>query len=175
VKSLLHDPSVTRVTYGINGKYIDVNGAAVQATLVLVGKGPMAFSLIDGQYPRRDGELALGTQTLAVAKAHIGSRVSVAVIGPTGQSRTTEFTVTGTIVPAFTQRRRPGRRGDRAASRRRGLHLPAGARVGEVHRVAPPQDRDAPVLGLGQWRLRPRRPPLAELRWRGSTGDSART
>jgi len=97
VKELLHDPSVTRVTYGVSGKFIDVNGASVQATLVLVGKGPMIFSLIDGRYPSRDGEVALGTQTLAAAKAQIGSRVPVAVIGPSGKSRTSMFTVTGTI------------------------------------------------------------------------------
>jgi putative ABC transport system permease protein len=88
---------VTRVTYGVNGKFIDVNGAPVQAALVLAGKGPLVFSLIDGRYPSRDGELALGTQTLAAAKAQVGSRVPVAVIGPSGKSRTSEFTVTGTI------------------------------------------------------------------------------
>lgn len=97
VQSLDHNPSVTKVTYGINGKYIDVNGAPVQALLAVVGKGPMAFSLIDGRYPKGDGELALGTQTLAAAMAHVGSRVAVAVIGPTGTSHTSEFTVTGTI------------------------------------------------------------------------------
>jgi hypothetical protein len=97
LNQLLHDPSVTRVTYGVNGKFIDVNGASVQAVLVLAGKGPMVFSLIDGRYPSRDGEVALGTQTLAAAKAQVGSRVPVAIIGPSGKSRTSEFTVTGTI------------------------------------------------------------------------------
>jgi hypothetical protein len=132
VKSLLHDPSVTRVTYGINGKFIDVNGASVQATLVLVGKGPMVFSLIDGRYPRRDGELALGTQTLAAAKAHIGSRVSVAVIGPTGRSRTSEFTVTGTI--AFPPNLSQGGLGD-------GAIVPLHAAAASICPAAPAPER----------------------------------
>ncbi|HEV3212455.1 MAG TPA: ABC transporter permease [Acidimicrobiales bacterium] len=98
VHGLLDNPAVTKVTYGINGKYIDVNGAPVQATLVDVAKGPMVFSLVDGRYPRADGEVALGTQSLAAAHAHVGSTVPVAVIGPSGKSRTSEFTVVGTVV-----------------------------------------------------------------------------
>lgn len=97
VTSLRHDPAVTRVTYGISGKFVDVNGAPVQGTFAASGKGPMAFSLIDGRYPRGDGEIALGTQTLAAAGAHVGSRVSLSEIGPTGVSHSRELTVVGTI------------------------------------------------------------------------------
>jgi ABC-type antimicrobial peptide transport system permease subunit len=103
---LSDSPSVTKITYGINGKYVNVNGAPVSATIVRVGKGPMVFSLIDGRYPHGDAEVALGTQTLSAAKAHIGSKVSLAIIGPTGSSKSTEVTVVGTL--AFPPSLSPG-------------------------------------------------------------------
>ena len=67
VKEFALNPSVTKITYGINGKYVDVNGSPVEATAVKAGKGPLVFSLIDGRYPHGDGEIALGTQTLSAA------------------------------------------------------------------------------------------------------------
>jgi ABC-type antimicrobial peptide transport system permease subunit len=103
---LVSNPSVAKVTYGINGKFVDVNGVPVQATIVDTGKGPMVFSLINGRDPSGDGEIALGTQTLAAAHAHVGSRVAVAVIGPTGKTYKSEFTVVGTV--AFPPSLSPG-------------------------------------------------------------------
>src|SRR6202035_3390960 len=97
VRGLVANPDVAKVTYGVNGKFVDVNGTTVQAVVVSVGKGPMMFSLIDGRYPRGDFEVALGTQTLAAAHAHVGSRVPVSVIGPSGTARTSDFTVVGTM------------------------------------------------------------------------------
>ena len=106
VKEFALSPSVTKITYGINGKYVDVNGSPVEATAVKAGKGPLVFSLIDGRYPHGDGEIALGTQTLSAAHAHVGSRVSLSVIGPSGSSRPSEFTVVGTM--AFPPNLSPG-------------------------------------------------------------------
>ncbi len=106
VDQLVADPTVTRVSYGINGKFVDVNGVPVQATIVTAAKGPMIFSLIDGRDPRADREIALGTQTLAAAHAHVGSKVAVSIIGPTGKSSTSPFTVVGTM--AFPPALSPG-------------------------------------------------------------------
>ena len=106
VTKFASDPAVTRITYGVSGKYVNVNGSPVQATLVEAGKGALVFSLIDGRYPRGDGEIALGTQTLSAAHAHVGSRVSLSVIGPSGNSRTSEFTVVGSM--AFPPNLSPG-------------------------------------------------------------------
>jgi putative ABC transport system permease protein len=97
VASLATDPSVSRITYGINGKFVKVNGVPVAATIVRVGKGHMVFSLVNGRYPHGSDEVALGTQTLSEARAHVGSKVSLAIIGPSGSSSSTEVTVVGTM------------------------------------------------------------------------------
>jgi ABC-type lipoprotein release transport system permease subunit len=106
VDELINDPSVAKVTYGINGKFVDVNGVPVQVTIVDAGKGPMVFSLINGRDPSGDGEIALGTQTLAAAHAQVGSKVTVTAIGPTGKTYTRRFTVVGTM--AFPPALSPG-------------------------------------------------------------------
>jgi hypothetical protein len=106
VASLSHNPSVTKINYGINGKYVSVNGVPVSSTIARVGKGSMVFSLIDGRYPRGDAEVALGTQTLSAAKAHVGSRVKLSIIGPSGSSTNAEVTVVGTL--AFPPNLSPG-------------------------------------------------------------------
>lgn len=97
VADLSDNPSVARITYGINGKYVKVNGAPVAATIVRDAKGPLVFSLVAGQYPHGGSEIALGTQTLAAARAHVGSKVMLTIIGPSGSPSSTEVTVVGTL------------------------------------------------------------------------------
>ncbi len=97
VKTSDRDPEVTKVTSELNGKYVKVNGITVQAIIVEVPKGPMAFSLVDGRYPTGDGEIALGATTLAQASAHIGSKVPITFFNSTRASRTAPLSVVGTI------------------------------------------------------------------------------
>lgn len=106
VASLADNPSVSRVSYGINGKFVSVNGVPVSATIVRIGKGPMVLSLIDGRYPYGRHEVALGTQTLAAAKAHVGSVIKLSIIGPSGAASSSEVKVVGTM--AFPPNLSPG-------------------------------------------------------------------
>ena len=97
------EPGVTRITEGVAGKFINVNGFTVQAILVHVVKAPMVFSLVQGHYPHGDDEIALGSSSLAAAKAHLGSRVPVSIVNSTGKQSVRQLTVVGivTIPPSF--------------------------------------------------------------------------
>jgi hypothetical protein len=97
VKRSAHNPEITKITSEISGKYVEVDGIAVQGLLVEVGKGPMAFSLVAGRYPTAEGEIALGATTLAQAGAHIGSKVPVSIFNSTRGSETSPLKVVGTI------------------------------------------------------------------------------
>jgi len=93
---LQHDPGAERVTYASLGKYVRVNGVSVSVTLAVPAKGPMVFSLVDGRDPQ-GREVALGTQTMRAAGAHLGATVRVNVIGPSGKATTSSFRVVGTM------------------------------------------------------------------------------
>lgn len=90
-------PAVTKVTYGVSGKYLKVAGVAVQSLLVDVAKGPMVFSLVAGYYPKGDGQIALGSSTLSQTRAHLGSRVPVTIITKSGVARTRTLEVVGVV------------------------------------------------------------------------------
>jgi ABC-type lipoprotein release transport system permease subunit len=96
-------PGVTRITDGVTGKYVDVNGTTVQAILVQVVKGPMVFSLVQGHEPRGDGQIVLGSGSLRAAHAHVGSRIPVSIVDASGKQSTRQLTVVGivTIPPSF--------------------------------------------------------------------------
>ena len=97
------DPSVTKITWGFAGKYLKVNGVAVEGLFVSVAKGPMAFSFVDGHGPQGDDQIALGATTMAAAKLHVGSTTRVALVTKNGQQVGRLFHVVGTVTlpPTF--------------------------------------------------------------------------
>jgi hypothetical protein len=88
---------VTRVTYGGQGKYVNINGVPVQSVYVDVAKGPMVFSLVDGHHVRTASEIDIGTTTLAAARSHVGSQVQLSVTNLKGKAHTQAFTVAGSV------------------------------------------------------------------------------
>jgi len=90
-------PGVNRVSYGLNGLFVDIRNTAVQALLVRVPRGPGLLSTVTGRLPSGPGEVALGTTTLRQFGAKVGSSISVGVDGPDGQ-RAALMRVVGTAV-----------------------------------------------------------------------------
>jgi ABC-type lipoprotein release transport system permease subunit len=97
LSSLKDNANVTRVTYGGQGKLVNINGVPVPSVYVRVAKGPMIFSLVDGRHPRGGREIDVGTTSLAVAHAHVGSKARVSVINLSGKTRSQQFTVVGEV------------------------------------------------------------------------------
>jgi len=99
------DPNkyVTKVTWGFSGKYVRVGTVTVEGVFVNVAKGPMAFSLVNGRYPKGDSEMALGAATMAQAHLHVGSRVPVSLVNKSGKvvARTLQVVGTVTLPPTF--------------------------------------------------------------------------
>lgn len=97
------DPSVTKITWGFTGKYIDIGAAPVEATFVNVAKGPMVFSFDNGHAPRGNSEIVLGSTTMAQAKVHVGSLAHVVLINKSGKNLHHDFRVVGTVTlpPTF--------------------------------------------------------------------------
>jgi hypothetical protein len=98
VSTLKHNPTVSKITYGGEGKYLKINGVPVESIYVDVAKGPMAYTLVSGHYPTRVGQMDLGQTSLAQTKTHVGSRVSVSVVNTEGVTHTQPVTVVGTVV-----------------------------------------------------------------------------
>jgi len=94
---------VTKVTYGFAGKYVKVGTVNVEGIFVNVAKGPMAFSLVNGRYPKGNDQLLLGATTMSQAHLHVGSRVSVSLVNKSGkvESRTLQVVGTVTLPPTF--------------------------------------------------------------------------
>ncbi len=95
--------SVTKVTYGFAGKYVKVGAVNVEAIFVDVAKGPMAFSLASGRYPKGSDQIALGATTMSQAHLHVGSRVRVSLVNESGHvnARTLKVVGTVTLPPTF--------------------------------------------------------------------------
>jgi hypothetical protein len=91
-----HD--VTRITYGGEGKYVNINGVPVESIYVHVAKGPMVYSLVSGHYPRGNDEIDLGQTTLHQVGAHIGSKVPVSLFNLKGKFRASTARIVGTVV-----------------------------------------------------------------------------
>jgi len=102
-KSLRGNPNVTKIAYGVTGKYIEVNGYAAETLLVDDVKGPLPFSLASGREPRGDHQMLVGTITLSAAHAHVGSHVTVSIVNAKGAKSTGTMLVAGTVVipPSF--------------------------------------------------------------------------
>jgi hypothetical protein len=97
-RALNANPTVDKVSYGVVGKLVDVNGVSTPAFMTDVSKGPMAFTLVDGRYPSGDHETALGTKTLASAHASVGSTVQVKIVTNKGHTVVRQFRVVGEVV-----------------------------------------------------------------------------
>ncbi|MGD0691344.1 MAG: FtsX-like permease family protein [Acidimicrobiales bacterium] len=97
ISALKRDASVTRVTYGGQGKYVNINGVPVPSIYVDVVKGPMVFSLVDGQHVRTASEIDVGTTSLASAHSHVGATVRLSVSNLKGKVHTQPFTVIGSV------------------------------------------------------------------------------
>jgi ABC-type lipoprotein release transport system permease subunit len=99
------DPNknVTKVTYGFAGKYVKVGTVTVEGVFVNVAKGPMAFSLVSGRYPKGNDQMLLGATTMSQAHLHVGSRVSVSLVNVSGkvESRTLQVVGTVSLPPTF--------------------------------------------------------------------------
>jgi ABC-type lipoprotein release transport system permease subunit len=101
--SLQHDPAIDRVTVAAVVE-INVNGQHVRALAVTAARGPALISVVDGQLPRADQDILLGTATLRILGAGAGDQVRVTAADPvTGAARTTPFRVTGraSFAPSF--------------------------------------------------------------------------
>jgi hypothetical protein len=94
---LKRNPEVTRITYGGTGKYLEVGSVAVPSVYLTTAKGPMVLSLDGGHYPQGVGQIDLGETTLAQARLHVGSRVSVSVVNQKGVRHSGKFRVAGTV------------------------------------------------------------------------------
>jgi ABC-type lipoprotein release transport system permease subunit len=103
VATLKADPEVTKITWGLAGKYVAVGRVPVEGVFVNVAKGPMAFSLVNGHAPHGDHEIILGSTTMSRAKLHVGSSVTVSLTTKNGKLHSGTFQVVGTVVlpPTF--------------------------------------------------------------------------
>jgi len=101
--ALKHDPSVKRITYGSYGKYFTVAGVPVETIYMESFKGPMVFTLVNGHYPAGNGQIDLGSTTLAKTGLHVGDRAVASVINRQGKKLTGHVRVVGTVVipPSF--------------------------------------------------------------------------
>jgi ABC-type lipoprotein release transport system permease subunit len=95
--------NVTKVTYGFAGKYVKIGTVTVEGVFVNVAKGPMAFSLVNGRYPKGDDQMLLGATTMSQAHLHVGSWVSVSLVNSSGkeEARTLQVVGTVTLPPTF--------------------------------------------------------------------------
>jgi len=98
VATLKQNHDVTRITYGGEGKYVNINGVPVESIYVHVAKGPMVYSLVSGHYPRGNDEIDLGQMTLHQVGAHIGSKVPVSLFNLKGKFRASTARIVGTVV-----------------------------------------------------------------------------
>jgi hypothetical protein len=95
--SLQRDATVSRVTFGESGKFVNINGAPVQSVYVDDAKGPLVFSLIDGRHVGDASEIDLATSSLAAAHATVGATVKISVTNLKGKSHTAKFVVAGSV------------------------------------------------------------------------------
>jgi predicted lysophospholipase L1 biosynthesis ABC-type transport system permease subunit len=101
--TLVPSPEVTKVTWGFAGKYLRVGSDTVEGIFVNVAKGPMAFSLVNGRYPKGDDQMVLGATTMSRAHLHVGSRVRVTLLTKSGKAPSRILRVVGTVAlpPTF--------------------------------------------------------------------------
>jgi hypothetical protein len=98
VATYKHNPLVSRITYGGEGKYVNIDGVPVQSIYVHVVKGPMVYSLVSGHYPTDNDEMDLGQTTLHQVGVPIGSKVSVSLVNLKGRKSFSTSRIVGTVV-----------------------------------------------------------------------------
>jgi len=96
--ALRRNPEVTNVSYGGEGKYLQVGTVAVQSVYLTVAKGHLNTTLVSGHYPTGVGQIILGQTTLAQTHLHVGSRVVVSIVNLKGRKLSRPFRVVGTAV-----------------------------------------------------------------------------
>lgn len=94
LRSLVHDPSVDRVTQGAAPE-IAVNHVQVRAIAFRAVHGRALLSIVSGSVPATDRQISLGSTTMRQAGAHVGSIVQVTVTTPSGKERTAQYRVVG--------------------------------------------------------------------------------
>jgi hypothetical protein len=95
VTRLEHDHAVTGIMVGTRSA-VSINGVEVFAIAGKAVRGPLLLSVVDGQAPAGDGDVAMGITTRHQVGAHVGSVVRVTAQVPTGGSHTALFHVVGT-------------------------------------------------------------------------------
>ena len=96
LKGLERDPSVTGITEG-SAVEISVDKQAVGAVAATPVRGGILFPSVDGHFPIGVHEIGLGAATMRELGAHLGSVVHVAVLTPSGRTRSSAFQVVGQI------------------------------------------------------------------------------
>jgi hypothetical protein len=95
MSQLKADPAVNGMTLGTSAS-VTVNGIATDSIAGQAVRGPLLISSVNGRLPAAAGEVALGTKTMHVAGAHVGSVVRVGVPLSGGGVQTSLFRVVGT-------------------------------------------------------------------------------
>lgn len=97
--TLKHDRTVTRITLGTSQE-IAVNGRTVDVLAGTPIRGTVLLSMVGGNFPKSDDQIALGSTTMHQVGAHIGSLVKVSMPGPAGGTTTAPFrVVAGVSIP----------------------------------------------------------------------------
>jgi FtsX-like permease family len=97
MRSLEHDPAVTRITKGIALPAISINKVVVGAIAGTAIKGHLLLSSVAGHTPDATGEIGLGATTMRQVGARLGSIVHVTVQSTSGGRRTVPFRVVGQL------------------------------------------------------------------------------
>jgi hypothetical protein len=90
------DPDVTGLTVGVSSA-VTIGRVATDVIAGQPLRGPLLVSPVSGRLPSRDDEIALGTKTLHLVGAHVGSTVRVTAPLASGGERTSTFRVVGTM------------------------------------------------------------------------------
>jgi ABC-type lipoprotein release transport system permease subunit len=95
----LERPGIDAILAGLGGD-VSVNGHVVDAVGGQSLRGPLLLTTVSGRPPAEADEVMLGTKTLRLVGAHVGSTVRVAETGTSasGTSKARNFRVVGTTV-----------------------------------------------------------------------------
>jgi len=98
VATLKHNPLISRITYGGEGKYINIDGVPVQSIYVHVAKGPLVYTLVSGRYATDNDQMDVGQTTLHQVGVPVGSKVSVSVLNLKNVKSGSTMRIVGTVV-----------------------------------------------------------------------------
>lgn len=93
-----HRPGISAITAGTGG-VVTINGKVVDAIAGQSLRGPLTVTVTKGRFPVASDEVVLGSKTLRLVGAQIGSRVRVAIPSSSGGgTQVGTFRVVGTAV-----------------------------------------------------------------------------